>query len=505
MTKHTSTQTAIKAITENDDIAGSYDALPYDSHAFAQAHPNHLRSVAALFGLNPPDLSHARVLEIGCAAGGNLWPMAYRYPKAQFVGIDLSPQQINDGQETVNNLGIKNLKLITGSVTEMASDIGMFDYIVCHGVYSWVPPEVQDAILSVCSSHLNPTGIAYVSYNTYPGWKGREIVRDAMLYRANKRGGDIHNQLNVAYGMVDFMAQHATAPLVKQNMTEMQTLFKTAARSYVGHDFLEIYNSPCYFSEFAARAAGKQLAYLSESEVHTIYAGNLPQHLQQQLLAECNGDQVVLEQYMDYLNNRSFRQTLLVHESQKSKINYNTPLATWMSLHYEGTYTLKAHAAPHTYTSRKGGFSTLPQPWHQAVAAALTAASPGTVSAQALLSTAKAQQASVTEAELCQMLFQQVQTASLRFSVTPIHAAPHLGNTGKLDPYVAAYSKNVTDEQKIGHFTNLWHEHCRFVAGYSQAIAEQLDQGSDADSLKARLAALGQDAQLLFKHALMQA
>ena len=47
-----------------------------------------------LFGLNTAAPTQCRVLELGCAAGLNLIAMAALLPESTFVGIDLSPVQI---------------------------------------------------------------------------------------------------------------------------------------------------------------------------------------------------------------------------------------------------------------------------------------------------------------------------------------------------------------------------------------------------------------------------
>ena len=56
-------------------------------------------------------------------------------------------------------------------------------------MYSWVPPDVQDAILRVCSRNLAPNGIAYVSYNTYPGWHVRMMAREMLVEHDDPRAG----------------------------------------------------------------------------------------------------------------------------------------------------------------------------------------------------------------------------------------------------------------------------------------------------------------------------
>ena len=114
--------------------------------------------------MDPPDVTRAPVLEIGCAAAGNLIPFAATHPLARTVGIDLSQVHIDQGRRRVRALGLDNVELMHGDVT-----------------HSWVPDELQDAILAACGQLLSPAGVPCVGYNTYPGWKAKEIVRDAML------------------------------------------------------------------------------------------------------------------------------------------------------------------------------------------------------------------------------------------------------------------------------------------------------------------------------------
>src|SRR5262245_44196078 len=163
-------------------LLASYEEVPYESKPISSSHPDSLATMAMLYGLQPPPLPSCRILELGCAGGGNLIPMALTLPNAQFVGIDLSPRQIADGQATITALGLGNIDLRALSILDVGPDLGTFDYIISHGVYSWVPAAVQEKILAICRDHLAPGGIAYISYNVYPGWHLRGMVRGMMLY-----------------------------------------------------------------------------------------------------------------------------------------------------------------------------------------------------------------------------------------------------------------------------------------------------------------------------------
>src|SRR3569623_819838 len=150
-----------------------YNLLPYQSKAFAQSEPSRLGGIARLFGLEAAPLDGARVLELGCASGGNIIPLALRYPGASFIGVDLARTQVAAGRARIARLG-------QGKI-EIGDELGSFDYIISHGVYSWVPPAVQDAIFRIVGARLSPVGIACISYNVLPGWRMLQPLRDAFM------------------------------------------------------------------------------------------------------------------------------------------------------------------------------------------------------------------------------------------------------------------------------------------------------------------------------------
>src|ERR1041385_6402436 len=103
-------------------VSSSYDQVPYSVSAFSQTKPDRLATIATLFGMTPRDPNHCRVLELGCARGGNVIPMALASPKSHFVGIDLSARQIDDGKTVVQALKLSNVDLRHLSITDVADD-----------------------------------------------------------------------------------------------------------------------------------------------------------------------------------------------------------------------------------------------------------------------------------------------------------------------------------------------------------------------------------------------
>src|SRR5262249_26620757 len=147
----------------------AYDEVVYPSYVYSQTHPDRLATIATLLGMNPTSVESCRVLELGCGAGGNLIPMAFDLSESGFVGIDLAGSAISQGRELIKALGLKNISLQQADLMDLSSELGKFDYIIAHGLFSWVPEVVRDRILAICRAHLAPEGVAYISYNAYPG------------------------------------------------------------------------------------------------------------------------------------------------------------------------------------------------------------------------------------------------------------------------------------------------------------------------------------------------
>jgi methyltransferase-like protein/cyclopropane fatty-acyl-phospholipid synthase-like methyltransferase len=291
----------------------SYDEIPYSTTPFYYSHPDRLASTALLFGLAPPPVDRCRVLELGCGRGGNLIPMAQGLPRSRFVGIDLSQGQTASAQAVVNQLGLTNIELVARSILDVGDDLGTFDYIICHGVYSWVPAVVQEKIFAICKHNLAANGVAYVSYNTYPGWHMRGIVREMLGYHA-RRFAEPRSRLHQARAFLDFLAEavEGATNVYGRLLLEEITELRKQADSYLFHEHLEETNHPLYFHEFAERAAAKGLQYLAEAQFSP-----LPTTLSSKVrgvVDQLAPDPIAQEQYRDFLRGRAFRRTLLVHD-----------------------------------------------------------------------------------------------------------------------------------------------------------------------------------------------
>ncbi|MEA2463425.1 MAG: hypothetical protein QOJ98_1172, partial [Acidobacteriota bacterium] len=198
----------IPTVPAEDSVRDYYDRVPYLGGSHHHTHPDHLATLALLNGLEPAPPQRCRVLELGCADGGNVIAFAHELPESTFVGIDLSPRQIERGLEEVHALGLKNVELRAMSIMDVDASFGAFDYILCHGVYSWVAEPVQEKILAICGALLAPRGVAYISYNTFPGWHLRRMLREMLLHHT-RNVEEPEEKVARSFELVQFLVEAA--------------------------------------------------------------------------------------------------------------------------------------------------------------------------------------------------------------------------------------------------------------------------------------------------------
>lgn len=483
-----------------------YDAVPYDSHPFPQTSMEHLEALAFLFGLDTSLPANARVLELGCAAGGNLIPFAARHPDSRSLGVDLSPVQVAQGQAAIGHAGLSNVELRAFNIAEIDASFGQFDYIVCHGVYSWVPGPVQDAILRVCSENLAPNGVAYISYNVYPGWKAREIVRDAMILRGGPRDTP-EEQLSYARGMLEFLEQSARADSVlKKTLDETMPIVRGSNSSYLLHEFLEPCNAPCYFKEFVARASAHGLAYLADAEPSTMFVQNYGEKVREPLLRECGGSQIMMEQYLDFLVNRTFRQTLLVKQDRAPDIRYRLDTDRMRALSYAGVFSAEdggpftLDSEPQPCTAMRNLKVTLRLPLHKATAQVLDERYPASVAVDALLVEVSARTGEprvAVEAPVLAMLEELVILGAVRVRRTPVQAAVEVTALPRALNAVRKAPGLALDAGAAAVTCNLWHEPVA-LSLLERSLLPLLDGAHTHEALAEHLAAEARAERLRF-------
>jgi methyltransferase-like protein len=196
---------------------------------------------------------------------------------------------------------------------DLGPDLGPFDYIIAHGVYSWVDAPARDKLLVICRAHLARHGVAYVSYNVYPGWHVHDMFRSMMTYQARGVQG-IAAQTDKGRMLLEFL---------KASMSSVQTPYQALIGAELEpflqqtdaglrNDLLAKVSFPVYFQQFIAHAQSHGLQFLGDCTQGIRYADSLSVEIEQELSAVTN-DGLRKTQYRDILQKKTFRQTLLCH------------------------------------------------------------------------------------------------------------------------------------------------------------------------------------------------
>jgi methyltransferase-like protein/predicted O-methyltransferase YrrM len=290
----------------------SYDQVLYPATTFPWTHPNRLATVAFLRGMQPAPINRCRVLELGCGAGMNLMGMAFQLPTSEFIGLDLARRPIASGQSLIQEFGLANIALHSIDVCEASSEqFGRFDFIIAHGLYSWVPQPVRERILAVCREMLRPQGVAYISYNAYPGNHLRDLVRGMMRFHTAGFEDPI-DKVGQARGLLKFLAESTpqTDYYVATIRAQYERTLKYEDATFF-HDDLSEVNQPFYFHEFMADARRHGLKFVGEARGNDLNPAKFTPQVMERMTELEGAPEIVREQYKDFVQGTAFRETLL--------------------------------------------------------------------------------------------------------------------------------------------------------------------------------------------------
>ena len=304
-----------------------YKELGYKSYPFPFTTPAYLEAYGTLVGLKPPTAKTARVLELGATYGGNIISQAAHNPEATFVGIELSQDQVEKGNKIIGDAKLDNVSLVQGDILNFDESMGTFDYIIAHGFYSWISDEMKDKLLDIISNHLADNGIAYVSYNTYPGWHTMEEVRQLMLF-ANRGHDESTHKEKVLRGKT--VGSLIGAQILNyDNLKERNSKFLGALRSvmqkddyYVGHDHLEPHNDPCYLYQFNDHLKTNNLTYVGDADLTLSMVRTYDESIADKLEQLAPNSQADQEQYLDFMLDTTFRKSIICKASAAKDISY---------------------------------------------------------------------------------------------------------------------------------------------------------------------------------------
>ena len=313
-----------------------YDVVEYPHRPFAQFQPDRLAVLATLFGMQPQNPACCRVLELGCGSGGSLIPLADLLPDATFLGIDLAQTAIDQGRKRIDALALRNVRLEQMDLMDFPAEAGQFDYIIAHGLFSWVPEPVRTRVLRICQGHLAQDGIACISYNAYPGCHVRQMWRDMMLFHT-AQFDDPRDKIDQARSILHLVAHGTRRDDAAHRLAKEEVARRSGmSDSSIYHDDLAPVWQPFLFHDFVSLAEGHGMQYLAEAIYRDMQSTSIGGDAAQVLQALQATDRIRYEQYLDFFRMRRFRQTLLCRQgvalhpeadvSRMAQFHYSAPL-----------------------------------------------------------------------------------------------------------------------------------------------------------------------------------
>ena len=284
--------------------------LKFESLPSPERHIQRFETLGFLFGLDVAPADNARVLSIASGNGRNIIPQAARYPNSEFLAFDNDKEVIKEAKEYAAYLGLKNIVFKHASVQSIELDENSFDYIICHGLYSWVDKEIQKSILDLTQRVLKETGLAYISFNCLPGWYERGKLQKLLLEKTASIKGD-EEKVSIARKELKDLKEKTSEKHIETEITHCLA----QSDAFIFHELLNKDARAFHLRQFVAEANGRGLYYLADAYPKRMRAYRIEESTQ--LLDEGERQNIVglsrvkQEQHMDHMLPLSFRALLL--------------------------------------------------------------------------------------------------------------------------------------------------------------------------------------------------
>jgi SAM-dependent methyltransferase len=270
--------------------------------------PVAMRYVAALNRVTPPEVATGfRYLELGCGLGRSLTTLAAANPRGDFVGVDVNPEHTKLVDRDITAGGLKNARIVTSDFAHLPDDLGEFQFIALHGVYSWVSREVREQILSLAKKRLTPGGLLLVSYNAMPGWAHLQPIRGILRQYAALRQGDSLQRTRDALSYLVYI-RDKKAKYFEDNpraSAYLDGLLKQDIR-YLAHEYLNEHWTSFYFADVAGTFAANGMSFVGSLPVFTNF-WDLCVRPEFQELFRTTVNRLVTEAHKDFCANTAFR------------------------------------------------------------------------------------------------------------------------------------------------------------------------------------------------------
>lgn len=293
-----------------------YDEIPYPGMSYPFAHPDRMAVAGRLHGLASPDPARATLLELGAGDGSNLLSLAQLWPEARCIGVDLSGHAIGLARQRAEALGLTNVELHHAPLEALLDPTGPVgplpraDYIIAHGLVSWVPPATRQALFELVGRSLSDDGVAMLSFQTWPGYSDVEPLRALMRHHV-ENVADPAKKVQQARDIAVWHILRWERLFGAARTHALRALYEEIAAmpdAVFLHDLLSPEHHPLSLTEITAELAPHGVAWLTNARMNEPRTTQLPDPLRE--LARASDDPVRRQQYLDYFLMTRFRTSL---------------------------------------------------------------------------------------------------------------------------------------------------------------------------------------------------
>jgi SAM-dependent methyltransferase len=247
--------------------------------------------------------------------------MAATYPVGEFYGIDMMPAHVDHGTRLATEAGVPNAKFLTAEFERVAKfDLPDFDYIVLHGVYTWISTKARANLRAFIGRHLKPGGLVYISYNALPGRAADLPFQRLVRALADRTEGDSTARVEVALKTINSLRELGVEKLVSSPMLDrINRPELNYSMAYVAHELLAEHWEPISVSDLRREMTGLQLLPVGSATLIENYDTLMLRKPELEALAAIAPE--IRELVRDYFINQTFRRDVFCRNPEKLTAN----------------------------------------------------------------------------------------------------------------------------------------------------------------------------------------
>jgi SAM-dependent methyltransferase len=299
--------------------------VEYNDGFYGLLAPAQMALAANINGFEAPETSGAfTYCELGCGRGDTSLILAALNPAAEFHAVDFHPAHIAHARARARAAGLSNVTFHEVSFADLigpgALRLPMFDFITMHGVWSWIAPDLQTAIIEFMRERLQPGGLVHVSFNALPGWSDR-----APLQRLVKEfaATSLDRSDRAAERAIAAVKELSEAKIIPHRFSEvvdwLAGMVSSGGLSYLAHEYLNDHWQPLYHADVARAFAGAKLDFAASGDLLENFYNMVLTDQQQAMITSVAAPEL-RETLKDFCVDRRFRQDVYVRGARRMTV-----------------------------------------------------------------------------------------------------------------------------------------------------------------------------------------